>query len=337
MINKDILNKIEFFSRCIKHSVVELKEVRCKHQNQHKMIDTWTAISQIHLGFRLDSEEIMNKPNLTDLPITGCFCEASDIIENLKIRADTAMDDAGNDNYSDYFSEWLNDAINRLPSISERLEDYIKTEWANTEKKDKANPAPTIQQRLDSLSKDISSNNAMTGEIVRRNREARKSPYKTETFPDDEVIKPVWDRLFNEARAIFIEAGKQNITLPIVPAGGDSLKDFQILQGWVDDSLCKISIPQEQTSGKAGETTTPADTELKPIKVLGLWNCLSLKSLMDIDSNAKGEGIDGDKVKLKRLQEYLRDRHKRPDLAETLFLEDGKIKTRLPYRSMFSK
>jgi hypothetical protein len=256
MVNKDILNKIEFFSRCIKHLVVELKEVRCKQQNQHKMIDIWTNISHIHLGFRLDSEEIMNKPNFIDLPITACFCEVSDIIENLKIRADAAMDDAMKGNYSDYFPEWLNDAINRLPSISERLEDYIKTEWANTEKKYEA---MSLADKLNELSAKISSNKAMAMAVIKQNENAPKGSI---TYTEKQIVRDTWNRLYDEARTIFIEAGKQNITLPIVSAGGDSLKDFQRLQGWIDESLCKIAsgkanLPNEKsTETKQGFKTT---------------------------------------------------------------------------------
>jgi hypothetical protein len=59
-----------------------------------------------------------------------------------------------------------------------------------------------------------------------------------------------------------------------------------------------------------------------------------LKDLRDIDANQKRDGIPGNTNKLKRVKEYLK-RNKRPDIAETFYLEDGRIKTTMAYRSLF--
>ena len=74
-----------------------------------------------------------------------------------------------------------------------------------------------------------------------------------------------------------------------------------------------------------------------PIDTDGLWNSKYLKSLREIDSNAKRDGIAGDKNTLKRLKEYLTRRRERGDIAETLTHKDGRIKTSMPHRSMFKQ
>ncbi len=76
-----------------------------------------------------------------------------------------------------------------------------------------------------------------------------------------------------------------------------------------------------------------------PIDTEGLWTRKdgSLSKLREIDSNDKRDGIKGNKQTLKRLKEYLKRSRKRKDIAETLYPEDGRIKTTMPHRSMFKQ
>ena len=76
---------------------------------------------------------------------------------------------------------------------------------------------------------------------------------------------------------------------------------------------------------------------LPPINTADLWSCPSLDKLREIDSNAKSDGIAGDKITLKKLKDYLTRRRKRKDIAETLYHEDGRVKTKMAHRSMFKQ
>jgi len=76
---------------------------------------------------------------------------------------------------------------------------------------------------------------------------------------------------------------------------------------------------------------------LPPIDTKNLWSCPNLDKLREIDSDAKRNGIAGDTKTLKRLKEYLTRRRKRKDIADTLYAEDGRIKTTMPCRSMFKQ
>lgn len=76
---------------------------------------------------------------------------------------------------------------------------------------------------------------------------------------------------------------------------------------------------------------------LPPINTAGLWSGSSLGKLREIDSNAKRNGIAGNTKTLKRLKEYLTRRRKRKDIAETLYHEDGRVKTKMAHRSIFKQ
>jgi hypothetical protein len=129
MNNNQILNTIETFTRSIRLQINILREIKSKYKNNpENILDVWTDIGHVKLSFRFDSDEIMNRQGFIDLPITGHFCEISDIIENLDIRADEALDDSKRGNYSDYLFEWLDDAIERLPKICDELNEYVKNE-----------------------------------------------------------------------------------------------------------------------------------------------------------------------------------------------------------------
>jgi hypothetical protein len=135
MGENDVLNKIELFNHSLKHFTTELKEINHKQQNSPEItIDTVSDINCLYLQFCFESDEIdvINRPGFTDLPITHCLSEASGIIGNLKIRADAANDDRLKGNPSDWFSVWLSDAIKRICSVSERLDDYVWTERKNS-------------------------------------------------------------------------------------------------------------------------------------------------------------------------------------------------------------
>lgn len=71
-----------------------------------------------------------------------------------------------------------------------------------------------------------------------------------------------------------------------------------------------------------------------PIDTGGWWSCTSLRKLRDIDSSPKREGIKGTKKNLKDLKAYLK-KHKRPNIAETLYWKEGRIKTTIPFKRMF--
>lgn len=74
---------------------------------------------------------------------------------------------------------------------------------------------------------------------------------------------------------------------------------------------------------------------MPPMKIDGLWDCDSLHDMMDIDNDPKRGGIPGDKKSLKRLKDWLKRHQKRPDIAEKLYLENGRIKTRMSYKTIF--
>jgi hypothetical protein len=104
-------------------------------------------------------------------------------------------------------------------------------------------------------------------------------------------------------------------------------------------------------TNKTGQNSSKVEeiNLLKRLNASEFWNCPNFRLLRDIDSDPTGKGIDGDKEKLKRLKEYLnrnakKYKDKQPDtvktlhsIVESLYFEDGKIKTKLRYRSMFSE
>lgn len=119
--------------------------------------------------------------------------------------------------------------------------------------------------KLNELSAKISSSKAICKDLIERNENA---PAEYKTYSEKQIIRDVWDKRYNEARQIFKEAAEQNIIFSAVPAGGDSLRDFQVLQGWVDDSLCKVSVPEtttEQNSSIAKDDNESAEKILRNI------------------------------------------------------------------------
>jgi hypothetical protein len=90
--------------------------------------------------------------------------------------------------------------------------------------------------------------------------------------------------------------------------------------------------PTEKKLPKIGQTEPPKPT-IHPL-INCNWTCPNLDRLHQIDQNPTRKGIEGNKTLLKRLKEFL-TRHDRRDIAETLSLEDGRIKTTLPHRSIF--
>ncbi len=74
---------------------------------------------------------------------------------------------------------------------------------------------------------------------------------------------------------------------------------------------------------------------IKPIKIEGLWPSPSLTDLRNIDSDPLRKGIPGDRAKLRMLKGWLKRHHKRPDIADTLDIKNGRIITTLPHRSIF--
>lgn len=103
-------------------------------------------------------------------------------------------------------------------------------------------------------------------------------------------------------------------------------------------TLEEIQIKAGTVQGnKAVKEANDNDTVPPPIDK-NLWDCPNLKKLREIDSNTKRDGITGDKQAFKRLKEYTEKRGpKRKDIAETLYPEDGRIKTTMPHRSMFKQ
>lgn len=78
--------------------------------------------------------------------------------------------------------------------------------------------------------------------------------------------------------------------------------------------------------------------EIPPMKIKKYWQGdrnKSFRDLMDIDNEPNREGIPGDKITLKRLKDWLKRREDRPDIANDLYLENGRIKTRMAYKTIF--
>ena len=115
--------------------------------------------------------------------------------------------------------------------------------------------------------------------------------------------------------------------------------DSRDLQGW------REHLVKEQRAGAAIEQTAEdidskgatSNTAIPSIAVEGRWICKSFKLLRQIDSDPKRRGISGDKSLLKLLTDWLKRRQKRLDIAETLYLKNGQIKTTMPHRTMFSE
>ncbi|TKJ38954.1 MAG: hypothetical protein CEE38_04460 [Planctomycetes bacterium B3_Pla] len=87
------------------------------------------------------------------------------------------------------------------------------------------------------------------------------------------------------------------------------------------------------------DTSKEQRAEIKPIKLEGRWNITggSLEKLRRIDSNPTQDGIRGTKKEKNRLKDYLTRRRKRPDIAKTLYWENGRIKTKMACGWMFSQ
>ena len=74
---------------------------------------------------------------------------------------------------------------------------------------------------------------------------------------------------------------------------------------------------------------------IAPIKVKGLWSCKSLSLLRDLDADKKKEGIKCTRDQYKNCRDWLKRRHKRLDIRNTLSYKEGRMTTSMPYRSMF--
>jgi len=176
----------------------------------------------------------------------------------------------------------------------------------------------TLKNELDRLSEKIRSTSGMAKAVIKQNENAPKGGI---TYTEKQVVRDFWERLYNEARAIFKKAGEQNITLPIIPAGGDSLKDFQSLQGWIDEAsqiVKRVSgtpakdnlTDTKSVSNKAGKTKTAK----QPITLRNfIETYCDLSAKIDVQSkvsllheyNLKG------KIKLPKLaQKYQKGQHK---------------------------
>lgn len=129
----------------------------------------------------------------------------------------------------------------------------------------------------------------------------------------------------------------------LMPSQGDvnQTKPKAIPSGNSDQAVtesAKASIKKAKPEKKADKQETEDDKPTPPpIDTEGVWTSLNLTRLREIDSNEKRNGIAGDKKMLKRLKEYLKRSRKRKDIAETLYPEDGRIKTTMPHRSMFKQ
>jgi len=134
---------------------------------------------------------------------------------------------------------------------------------------------------------------------------------------------------------------------------GNILKDFAEENKITPEII--IQYPEmtfDKWSKQGGSAFGETIPSVKPLNPKMFSNCPNLTLLRKIDNDCTGKGIDGDSNKLKRLKEYLNRNVKknegkqgaRPDtvntlrlIAESLYTEDGKIKTRLRPMSMFSK
>ncbi|HUW21022.1 MAG TPA: hypothetical protein VMW16_17115 [Sedimentisphaerales bacterium] len=105
----------------------------------------------------------------------------------------------------------------------------------------------------------------------------------------------------------------------------------------VKDLQCRLK--NKQLSNAIDTDDDEKLAKILPIKVEGLWNVKngSLVKLRTIDSNPNGTGIKGNKKERNNLKYYLRKHRKRPDIADTLYWEDGCIKTKLAHNKMFSQ
>jgi hypothetical protein len=172
MKNNEILNKIDLFRRSIAHIINTLKQIEQQKQSQsQKMVDTVTDISHVHIMFRFDSDGIMNRQGFIDLPVTSLFCEASEIIENLWIRAEAAMDDEIKGNNSDYISMWLNDAITRLTAICEGINNYVVSERNNITTKLNGNNGLGKSDKVKKRRKISSNRNKTPQQVLKEARE----------------------------------------------------------------------------------------------------------------------------------------------------------------------
>ncbi len=77
------------------------------------------------------------------------------------------------------------------------------------------------------------------------------------------------------------------------------------------------------------------ESGIEPLDPTTWWDCPNLDLLRAIDSDSTGEGVPGDKFKLKRLKLYLKGRKNGSAIAKMLYFEDDRIKTRMPYASIF--
>jgi len=98
---------------------------------------------------------------------------------------------------------------------------------------------------------------------------------------------------------------------------------------------------ESQTDSGGGARTNEKEklAKIPPIKVKGLWNVKrgSLEKLRQIDSNPNRSGIPGTKKEKSRLKQYLSKHRKRPDVADTLYWDEGRIKTKMAPGRMFSQ
>jgi len=133
------------------------------------------------------------------------------------------------------------------------------------------------------------------------------------------------ERLDVMARSIYIKAREYAIglrnkqpELPKLPKSSmSSVDNMQLMEEWCIDA---------DKTMRPGKVPPPLDTT----------KCskgISLNMLRAIDSNSKRDGIRADKKRFDRLKEYFR-RQDREDLVDQLYYEGGRIKTKMPYRSM---
>ena len=104
-----------------------------------------------------------------------------------------------------------------------------------------------------------------------------------------------------------------------------------------DDKAKKQAEKENLTDNGGGVGNNNAQSP-PPIKVKGLWRIKggSLELLREIDDHTTEKGITGDRRLLRQLKRWLtRQNRNREDLAETLYLEDGRIKTTMAYKTMF--
>jgi len=122
-------NLIELFRRRIRNFITDLKVIQDKHFRQSKMTpDILGDVEQVHLQFDFLREEKngnFENPqlvfgNLIEQPF---FAECSEIIINIRLQAESALDDSKEGKDSQWFDVRIMEAINRLSEISEELHD----------------------------------------------------------------------------------------------------------------------------------------------------------------------------------------------------------------------